>query len=70
MQTRPQSLLAQLYRDETGAEGLEKILIIAAIVLPLLGLLIIFRNKISEWVTDNWNTVKTDADTTNIATPN
>ena len=64
MQTpKSDSLLARLYRDETGAEGLEKILIIAAIVLPLLGLLIIFRTKITEWVTENWNTVKTDAGT-------
>jgi hypothetical protein len=71
MQTRSstRSFLARLHNDEQGAEGLEKILIIAAIVLPLLGLLIIFRNKISEWVTDNWNTVKTDADTSNISTP-
>jgi len=64
------SMLSRLHRDERGAEGLEKILIIAAIVLPLLGLLIIFRNKISEWVSENWGTVKTDGDTSNMTTPN
>ncbi|MBI1373300.1 MAG: hypothetical protein GC159_11270 [Phycisphaera sp.] len=39
----------RLYNDETGAEGLEKLLIIAAVVLPLLGLLIYFRDWITEW---------------------
>lgn len=42
--------MKKLYRDERGAEGLEKILIIAAVALPLLGLLIFFRNTISEWL--------------------
>lgn len=42
--------MKKLYRDERGAEGLEKILIIAAIALPLLGLLIYFRGVISEWL--------------------
>jgi hypothetical protein len=55
--------LVRLHRSEGGAEGLEKILIIGAIVLPLLFVLIIFRNKISEWVTDSYNSVKSDADT-------
>src|SRR5688572_6984909 len=32
--------LARLHRDERGAEGLEKLLIIGAIVIPLLALLI------------------------------
>jgi len=43
-----------LHRDERGAEGLEKLLIIAAIVLPLLGLLILFRDKIRDWVVGIW----------------
>jgi len=51
------TLLRRLHRDERGAEGLEKLLIIAAIVLPLLGLLIIFRNEIRTWVVDIWKTV-------------
>jgi Flp pilus assembly pilin Flp len=46
--------LKRLHRDERGAEGLEKLLIIAAIVLPLLGLLIIFRDKIKDWVVEIW----------------
>ena len=54
--------LKELHQDERGAEGLEKLLIVAAIVLPLLGLLIIFRNEIKTWVTDLWKEAKTDAD--------
>jgi len=54
--------LKELHQDERGAEGLEKLLIVAAIVLPLLGLLIIFRNEIKTWVVEMWKTAKTDAD--------
>jgi len=56
------SQLKRLHQDERGAEGLEKLLIVAAIVLPLLGLLIIFRNEIKTWVTDLWKEAKQDAD--------
>ncbi|MEX2673002.1 MAG: hypothetical protein WD294_12930 [Phycisphaeraceae bacterium] len=44
------TLLRRLHRDERGAEGLEKLLIVAAVVLPLLGLLIYFRDYITDWV--------------------
>ena len=54
--------LRRLHRSEQGAEGLEKLLIVGAVVLPLLAVLVIFRNKISEWVSESWNTVKSDAD--------
>ena len=54
--------LMRLHRCERGAEGLEKLLIIAAIVLPLLGLLIYFRGWITEWVGDNVTEVRGDAD--------
>jgi len=52
----------RLHRDEQGAEGLEKLLIIAAIVLPLLGLLIVFRGTITEWVTNSWEDVADEGD--------
>ena len=55
-------LLNKAYRDEQGAEGLEKLLIVAAIVLPLLGLLIYFRDWITEWVSGEADTLRTDAD--------
>ena len=53
--------LWQFHRDQAGSQGLEKLLIVAAIVLPLLGLLIIFRNEIRSWVVDIWQQAKGDA---------
>jgi len=54
--------LKRLHADERGAEGLEKLLIIAAIVLPLLGLLIIFRNSLREWVVSIWEKARGEAE--------
>ena len=54
-------LLASLHHDERGAEGLEKLLIIAAIVIPLLGLLIFFRDELRDWVTGGWDDIQQDA---------
>jgi len=55
-------ILKRLHRDDRGAEGLEKLLIIAVIVLPLLGLLIVFRQRIGQWATDMWMQIKGEAD--------
>ena len=57
--TKFADVLLRFHRDEQGAEGLEKLLIVAAIVLPLLGVLIFFRGAINEWVTNSWGTVNT-----------
>lgn len=57
---RIQQQTVRLYRDEQGAEGLEKLLIIGAIVLPLLAVLFFYRSKITGMVKDNWGTVETD----------
>ena len=45
----------RLLLDERGAEGLEKLLIIGAIVLPLLGVLYIFRDRIVSMLEDAWS---------------
>jgi Flp pilus assembly pilin Flp len=50
--------LRRLHRDEAGSQGLEQLLILAAIVLPLLGLLIMFRNELREWVVKVWKDVR------------
>lgn len=55
-------VLGRLHADERGAEGLEKLLIIAAIVIPLLGLLIVFRNELTEWVRGGWDDIRGEAD--------
>lgn len=69
--TRLRQTLRHLHEDERGAEGLEKLLIIAAIVLPLLGLLIIFRDRIGEWIGNVWGDVAEDGTYTppDISTP-
>ncbi len=50
------------HKDESGAEGLEKLLLIGAIVLPLLGILIYFKTEITEWVQGLWGEVRSDND--------
>ena len=54
--------IARFHRDERGAEGLEKLLIIAAIVLPLLGVLIFFRDEIGTWIDGLSSDMRGDAD--------
>jgi len=58
---RLMGLVHRLHRSEQGAEGLEKLLIVAAVVLPLLGLLIFFRQTISDWVSQQWTKVAEDS---------
>ena len=57
------SSLKRLHRDERGAEGLEKLLIIAAVALPLLGILIWFSKDLMSWVRNLWDTAKGGAST-------
>ena len=63
MLTRFKTMLAKLRHSQGGAEGIEKLLIIGAIVLPLLLVLLVYRNKISEFVTGKYENVMQDADT-------
>ena len=63
MMQRFRHAVRRLYRDEQGAEGLEKLLILALIVLPLLAVLIFFAGDIKEWMTGKWEDVKDEADT-------
>lgn len=50
--------LKRLHSDERGAEGLEKLLIIAAVALPLLGILIFFSKDLMNWVKELWETAR------------
>ncbi len=59
--TQASSAIQKLYRCEKGAEGLEKLLIIGAIVIPLLGILVFFRGELTEWVGDMWDSVVEDS---------
>ena len=60
---RIQGLLRQVHRSEQGAEGLEKLLIIGAIVLPLLAFLIAFRTELRDFLVGRWEEVEADSDT-------
>jgi len=62
MVERVVSRLKQLHADERGAEGLEKLLIVAAVILPLLGLLIFFRDEIKAWVIEIWERARGEAE--------
>lgn len=57
------SQFKRVMSDDRGAEGLEKILLIGALILPLLGILIYFRGEITEWMRGIWGEVQTDNDT-------
>lgn len=56
--------LVRLWQCERGAEGLEKLLIIAAIVLPLLGVLFLFKDWLVEWLGDEANEVRMESENT------
>jgi Flp pilus assembly pilin Flp len=48
-------ILRQLHRNENGAEaGLERILLVAFIALPLLGLLIYYKGKVVTFISGIW----------------
>lgn len=50
--------LRALHRDEQGADMVEYILIVAAVALPLLGVMIWFWKDLSRWVGDAWEVIK------------
>ena len=56
------TIVKRFNADQQGAEGLEILLIVAAIVLPLLGLLIYFRQAIGRWASDMWTSIRGEAD--------
>jgi Flp pilus assembly pilin Flp len=47
-----------MHSDEQGASMVEYILIVAAVALPLLGVLIWFWKDISKWASDLWEQSK------------
>ncbi|MFA7235286.1 MAG: hypothetical protein WC058_00355 [Phycisphaeraceae bacterium] len=55
------NILKQAHHDEQGAEAIEKIMILAAIALPLLALLIYFRNDLTSWLSSKAEEVTNDA---------
>lgn len=62
MMARLLSKLRSFNRDERGADMVEYILVLAAIALPLVGLMILYRNEISVWVKELWEGVRSAPD--------
>ena len=52
-----------LHSDEQGADLIEYVLIIAAIALPVLLLIIFFKDDIKAWIVEEYETVKSHNDT-------
>jgi Flp pilus assembly pilin Flp len=48
-------LLRRLHRDEQGDEGVNKILIIAMVAVPLIIVLIFFGGQIKDFFVNAWN---------------
>ena len=55
--SRVRAGLRALHKDEQGADMLEYILILAAIVVPILGLVLWFRNEIYTWAVEKWREI-------------
>ncbi len=51
-------VLKRLHKDEQGADLIEYILIVAAVALPLLGVIIWYRKDIAEWIQGSYEEVK------------
>ena len=62
------SALAHIHEDEQGAEGAEKVLIIAAIVLPILAVLLLFKDKIGTWLKEQWENITGNTSTSTTPT--
>jgi Flp pilus assembly pilin Flp len=54
---RLRSCLASLHRDEQGDEGVNKLLIVALIVVPLLIALIAFKDKLVPFFEKAWKSI-------------
>lgn len=46
--------LRRCYTDEQGAEKIEMILMIAAVALPILGLLLVYKDSLIDWLNETW----------------
>lgn len=49
--------LRSLHEDEQGADMIEYVLIVAAVALPILALIIYFKDDLVSWVEDQWSNI-------------
>ncbi|MCC5830390.1 MAG: hypothetical protein JJU36_13175 [Phycisphaeraceae bacterium] len=60
MWTRVRRLVTRFHEDQRGAEGLEKLLLLAALILPLLGVLIFYGADLMDWLSEKWAGMRGD----------
>ena len=53
--------LRQLHRDQQGADMVEYILLVAVVALPLLAVIIYYRDKIRDLLADMFGDIESDA---------
>ena len=53
--------LRQLHRDQQGADMVEYILLVAVVALPLLAVIIYYRDKIRDLLADTFGDIESDA---------
>ena len=58
MMNKFKTMMGRMHRDEKGADLVEYVLIIAAIALPVLGILIWFKDEIGTWIREAFEEVK------------
>ena len=58
MLRRLKKALLAFHRDEQGADMIEYILIVAAVALPLIAIMIWFKDDISKWAAEAWDNAK------------
>jgi Flp pilus assembly pilin Flp len=56
-------LLRRIHRDQQGATMVEWVLIIAAIVVPFLGVVIYYSGEIRDWLGSQWGEIRDDTNT-------
>ncbi len=58
--SRARQALGRLHRNEGGATMVEYLLIVAVVALPLIAIILIFRNELWQWVDEQWNVLRSD----------
>ncbi len=53
-------LAVRMHRNEQGAETFERVLVITALALPLVGLAILFGDRLQGWLETKWNAMMGD----------
>ncbi len=52
------TMMGRMHRDEKGADLVEYVLIIAAVALPVLGIVIWFKDEIGTWISEAFEEVR------------